>query len=172
MQGRSWMAALTVASAMIAVLEIVPSARADEPKTTTKIAAKPEKKAESKKAKATPSAPTYVVRLDLKIAGLSGKGCDVEIKPGNAGCKFKAVTQHIDSDGTASVKFKDVETESADRDCTFAITVREPGQAEKTVKRGLRLKAPSPDSPAQSLDCFLSSPSKIARAEQERALKR
>ena len=169
MQGRSWMAASSISASLILILGLaghsVPvqaQTQAEDPK--------PRAKAESKSVEPATTAPTYVVELDLKIAGLGRKGCDVEIKPGNNGCKFKPVTQHIDADGKATIKFKDIETQSADRDCTFAITVHEPGQAEKTVKRGLRLK--SPGNPGQSLNCFLSSPSKIARAEQEGATKR
>jgi hypothetical protein len=169
MQGRSWMATSPILASLILIvgftgrtLPAQAQTQVDDPK--------PRAKAESKPGERTTTTPTYVVEVDLKIAGLGRKGCDVEIKPGNSGCKFKAVTQHIEADGKATIKFKDIETQSADRDCTFAITVHEPGQAEKTVKRGLRLK--SPGNPGQSLNCFLSSPSKIARAEKENATKR
>jgi hypothetical protein len=169
MQGRSWMAASPISASLILILGLAghtfpaqAQTQADDPK--------PRGKPELKPVEPATTTPTYVVELDLKIAGLGKKGCDIEIKPGNSGCKFKPVTQHIEADGKATIKFKDIETQSADRDCTFAITVHEPGQAEKTVKRGLRLK--SPGTPGQSLNCFLSSPSKIARAERENATKR
>jgi hypothetical protein len=166
---------LTVAAGIVSNLGAsAPFAAADEPKGSTKPAEKPStKKTATKPAPApspTPEKPTYLVYVDLRIAGLTRKGCDVEIKPASLGSKFKPVTQHIDSDGTATLEFKDIESESADRDCTFAITIREPGHAEKTVKRGLRLK--SPGKPGQTLECFLSSPSKIARTEKESAIKR
>ena len=31
------------------------------------------------------------VSLNLVIAGLGREGCDIEVKPGNAGCKFRSV---------------------------------------------------------------------------------
>jgi hypothetical protein len=152
MQGRSWMAASTISAGMLAILGLVAQVAPVQAQTQASDP-KPRPKAEAKPVVPETTTPTYVVKMDLKIAGLGKKGCDVEIRPGNGGCKFK-----------------DIETQSADRDCTFAITVHEPGQAEKTVKRGLRLK--SPGDPGQSLDCFLSSPSKIAKAAQESATKR
>jgi hypothetical protein len=63
----------------------------------------------------------------------------------------------------------DVRATSADRYCLFAITIREPGQPVKTVRRGLRLVA-TPDRPeaAQVLNCYLSSPSRLAKASEMR----
>ena len=131
-QGRSWMAALTVAAGISASLgPVAPSTLADDPKPkSTAPDAKAQAKANprAKPKAAEPPASTYVVTLDLRIAGLGKKGCDIEIKPANNGCKFKPIEQHLDANGVASIKFKDVETDSADRDCTFAIVVHEPGQ--------------------------------------------
>jgi hypothetical protein len=107
------------------------------------------------------------VQLELAIAGLGPRGCDVEIKPGHEGCKFRTVSQHVDSAGKAVIDPFDVTTSSADRECAFAITIREPGQAPRTVRRGLRLALPKTGAVSR-LTCYLSSPSKIARAEQER----
>lgn len=110
------------------------------------------------------------VKLDLRIAGLGRKGCDVEIKPGHPGCRFQKVTQHVGSAGEETVVIPNVECRNADRDCSFTITVKEPGQADATVRRGFRLSAPDPDRPAstQSFACFINAPSKLARAEAER----
>jgi hypothetical protein len=113
---------------------------------------------------------SHIVTLDLAIAGLSAKGCDVEIKPGHPGCTFRPVTKHVGLSGKATIELRDVVTRSADRDCTFAITIREPGQAERTVHRGLRLQAEN--TPDQRLNCFLSSPSRIARNNSEATPKR
>jgi hypothetical protein len=112
----------------------------------------------------------HTVTLDLRIAGLSAKGCDVDIKPGHPGCKFRTVSRHIGPNGIATVVLKDVVARNADRDCTFAITLREPGQADRTVHRGLRLQAEN--TPDQRLNCYLSSPSRIARANSESTPKR
>jgi hypothetical protein len=111
-----------------------------------------------------------VVKLELWIAGLGQKGCDVEIKPGHAGCKFRPQTRHIASSGKSVFTFRDVEVRSADRDCGFAITVKEPGQATRTIHRGFRLAAsktePGANARAQAFTCYLSSPSRLSRAEE------
>jgi hypothetical protein len=111
------------------------------------------------------------VLLDLNIAGLSPKGCDIEIAPGHMGCKFRPVSQHLgrEDGGKAKIRFDDVQTTVADRYCIFAITIREPGQPVKTVHRGLRLVASSSDrNSPQLLTCYLSSPSKLAKASEMR----
>jgi hypothetical protein len=55
----------------------------------------------------------------------------------------------------------DVELRGADHMCTMAITIREAGQAPKTIYRGFRLAnrtTPSPAAPAiPTLTCYLSS---------------
>jgi hypothetical protein len=150
MQGRSWMAALTLAAGLFTV---PPAARAED---------KPSVEAKPNDApSAEPSSKNHTVKLEIRIAGLGAKGCDVEIKPGHAGCKFKTLLQHVDSRGYATVVVKDVQTQSADRDCTFAITIREAGQAELTVRRGLRLG--TGNETGKLLSCFLNSPSRLAR---------
>jgi hypothetical protein len=125
------------------------------------------------------------IRLNLVIAGLSGAGCDVEVKPGNASCTFRVVNdegkenrQHVPSDGRAKVELRDVELRSADRTVTLAITVHEHGHASRTVYRGFRL--PSPRSGASGttitksvpvFTCYLSSPSRLAKVEEARTRK-
>ena len=143
MQGRSWTAALTLVAG--ALLIAGPSARADDPPAPRK------------------------VTLDLAIDGLGAGGCDIEIKPGHAGCQFKPVTYHLAS-AKAAIDLDDVRTTSVDHDCVFAITIREPGQQPRTVHRGLRLSKPTPGrlTPGQSLTCYLRSPSKLARANETR----
>jgi hypothetical protein len=147
MSGWSWMAALTLAAG------ILPSAaRADDPPETTTRAT-------------PPSAPatTYKVKLALSVAGLTARGCDVEVKPAHAGCTFKTVVEHIDSDGLATLSLQDVRTVSADRDCSFAITIREEGLPARTTYRGLQLSNRRASTSPQVLNCILSSPSRLAR---------
>jgi len=131
-----------------------------------------------------PDSRIPAVRLDLVIAGLGREGCDVEVKPGNASCKFCALNergtqgrQHVSSEGRATLQLRDVELRGADRNCTVAITVHEPGQAVKTIYRGFRL-APRSDAAGSStatavpiLTCYLSSPSKLAKVDESRARK-
>jgi hypothetical protein len=110
------------------------------------------------------------VKLTLRIAGLSNEGCDVEIKPGHPGCRFETVTRHVSARGEETVLLRDVQCRNADRDCSFRITVNEPGQSPSTVRRGFQLAAPDPDrpSPTPSFACFINAPSKVARADAER----
>ena len=166
MQGRSWMAALTLAVAgtsLVTGLSVPSSARAEGPATTAN-------------STATTTTSARKVRLDLAIDGLSPGGCDLEIKPGHAGCQFKPRKDHIaDRDaGKKLIEFDDVRSTGVDRDCVFAITIREPGQVPKTVHRGLRLAAESPGrpTPAQTLACYLRSPSKMASKESEMRARR
>jgi hypothetical protein len=109
------------------------------------------------------------VKLDLAIAGLSAKGCDVEIAPGGAGCRFRPVRLHLGhgDGGKALISFDDIRATGADHYCIFAITIREPGQPVKVVRRGLRLVA-SNSGQSQLLTCYLSSPSKLARSNEMR----
>lgn len=154
MQGRSWMAALTLTLTLALSGGLAPAVAGDPP------APSPERPGAGTKA--------HTVKLELAIAGLpvNGSGCDVEIKPAHAGCKFQPITRHIDSRGFATLLVKDVVSRSADRDCAFAITIREPGQPERTVRRGLRLQDSEKSTP-QTLTCYLSSPSRIARNNSE-----
>lgn len=105
------------------------------------------------------------VRLVLRIAGLGAEGCDVAIKPANPTCRFKPVKKHVNPAGELAVDVKDMEVRSVNRNCSFSITVTEPGQKPRTILRGFRLDAKSADQPpaVQTFACFLSSPSKLAR---------
>ena len=176
MQGRSWMAALTLALSFAAAAAVVIAGEGDTTKTkpATSSTPKPDAAKSSSsplmapasvapRAKSTVAAvKAHKVKLDLSIAGLTSKGCDVEIKAAHAGCKFRERTEHVDSNGKILVELDDVEILNADRDCTFAITIREAGQAEKTWRRGLRVNPTN--AVAQTLPCYLNSPSKLARA--------
>lgn len=187
MQGRSWMAALTVACGL--ALSLVAGVRGDgnaSPRPaptsappTPAPAPRPVAPGRATTPPAGPAAPReqvratvkpYVVILELRIAGLGPKGCDVEVKPAHPACKFRPVVEHVDSRGWASLQFKDVETESADRDCTFAIAIREPGHAVRTVHYGLQLRTDRNHEHVRT--CYLSSPSRLARAEKEEAARR
>lgn len=148
MQGRSWMAALTLAVGALSAQD--PKARADgEP-------------------------GVHKVKLDLRIAGLGRAGCEVEVKPAHEGCQFQPLKKHVGPNGTLMLELKDVQTSSADRDCAFAITIREPGHALKTVHRGLRLAAQvngRPMSP-QTLTCFITSPSLLVGNQDDTRVRR
>jgi hypothetical protein len=109
-------------------------------------------------------AVAHPVKIELRIAGLGRGGCDVEVKPGHAGCRFRPLSRHVDSSGKATLMLDDVQALTADRDCAFAITIREPGHAAKTVLRGLRLpEAAAGGASIRTLPCFLSAPSLLAR---------
>ena len=160
MQGRSWMAALTLtANALLGLILGLPVAtQADDAKTTPA-------------ATVTETAPSKVV-LDVRIAGLGAGGCEVEVAPGSSDCQFRPVSYHVtqqDYSNGKKIALDDVRATSADRYCMFAITIREHGQPVKVVRRGLRLAASSDKQmTAQSLNCFLSSPSKLAKTTEMR----
>jgi hypothetical protein len=181
------MAALAlIVGALIAVGRAMPALVSSSP-TQDQVQAQDDKKPEPREQAGNPKPPESripTVQLNLVIAGLTRDGCDVEVKPGNGSCKFNALyergvngRQHVSSDGRAKLQLRDVELRGADRTCTVAITVREPGQPVKTIYRGFRLPARS-DRAASStttavpiFTCYLSSPSKLARADEARARK-
>jgi hypothetical protein len=112
------------------------------------------------------SSPPYEVELNVMIAGLGKDGCELDVRPGHRGCRFQPQTCRVGPQGRTALRFRDVELRGADRTCAFAITIREPGQEEKTFYRGFRL-TPRIDSKnvehnVQSLTCFLTSPSRLA----------
>lgn len=140
MQSRSWMAALAVVAGCA-----LAGAQADEPSPAV----------ENK------------VNLQLRIAGLRADACEVEIKPGHPGCQFTTITRRVtrsDAAGTLDLPIV-ARSIGADRDCSFAITVREPGQPPKTYRRGVRLSpaTASQPTPSQTLKVYLNAPSLAAR---------
>ncbi len=186
MRARSWMAALALVVGMsIAVGRAMPAlVMSQAPENgKTEDAGKiksPSKSPDSK----PPGTRVSSIQVDLVVAGLGDEGCEVEVKPGNASCKFSPVYrkrgenhQFIAADGHGRVELRNIELRGADRTITVAITVREKGQAAKTFYRGFRLKT-KPDkndqeavSAAPTFTCYLSSPSKVAKAEESRARK-
>ena len=142
MQGRSWMAAwllTTVATVGISALAGTSWA-------------------------AGPTAVKQKVQLNIRLDGVSApSGVEILIKPGHPATRFKEVTYKVKQDGDiGDIPVLDVETVSADRDCSFAITLKEPGQPDKVFRRSLRINPPTPATAgkpevAQSLKCFLSS---------------
>jgi hypothetical protein len=132
----------------------------------------------------TPRTTIASIELNLVIAGLGTDGCEVEIKPGNASCKFRPIygkrgesRQHVANDGRAKLELRDVELRGADRTCSIAITVREPKQTARTFYRGFRLatkqepSATGKPSAGPAFTCYLSSPSKLAKADEARTRK-
>ena len=194
MRVRSWMAALAlIAGTSIAVGRAMPASSPPEAHGQDRSQQAEQAPARSQPVDSKPAdKPIKVVLLNLKIAGLSREGCDVEVKPGNASCRFQAINmswtggklvrakdgvQHVSSAGDAVLELHDVELRGADRTCTVAITVRESGQAPKTVYRGFRLPPradaalPASVSQVPTFTCYLSSPSKVAAGEQSRTRK-
>ena len=152
MQGWSWMAALTLAASVAG--PFAPTGQAAEPPPVKQ-----------------------KVSLSLRLDGLPAEGGEIEIKPGHAGCKFETIKfqtkDHPRSvDGKISLDPIEVETLSADRDCSFAITLKEPGQPDKTVRRTLRLVPPVEGKPAkpQEMTFYLSSNSLKPKAVTPKAV--
>jgi hypothetical protein len=177
MQVRSWMATLVLATGSTVLLSVAARAlKAGSDQTQQKAESQDSGKERDKDRENTKvqnknpgAAKAHSVELNLMIAGLGRDGCEVEVKPGNRGCRFQAQRQHVGSQGKASFVFRDIELWGADRNCIFAITVRESGQAARTIYRGFRIAsrtASGPSTPAvQSFTCFMNSPSKLAGLE-------
>lgn len=116
-------------------------------------------------------AVTNTVRLQLKITGLPAGGCLLKIAPAHPGCEFPVIERKIaarpGSGGMAVMEPIVVKATStgADRDCSFAITLQEPGQPPQTFRRGVRLVPPEPGkaAPVKDLRVYLSAPSLAAR---------
>jgi hypothetical protein len=179
MRARSWMAAsaLIVGISITVGFELLAQDRSPTDQT---LQSRPPKPADPPSVAGTRSKPSdsraRTAKLNLVIAGLGRDGCEVEIKPGNPSCKFRALNengtesrQHVTSKGQATLDLLDIELRGADRTCSIAITVHEPGQAAKTIYRGFRLptRPEGPGTPAAktvsipSFTCYLSSPSKL-----------
>src|SRR6516225_6506217 len=131
MRARSWMAALalvvgTSIAVGRAVSALVPSPTQEQgPSQDTKESPRRSAAAEPKPSEGR----IRSVQLNLVIAGLSRDGCDVEVKPGNASCKFRVLNnqgkesrQHVASDGRATMQLRDAVLRGADRTVTVAIT--------------------------------------------------
>ena len=143
---RAWVACLALASFAPA-----PARAGDEPK------------------KSAPPAVANTVRLEIQIAGLGARGGKVEIKPAHPGCKFKKVEKAIPKKAGGAITTLDpiaveVSSTSPDRDCSFEITVTEPGLKPVTFRRGLQLapiaeadkaKGKATAAPARTLKCYL-----------------
>ena len=137
MQGWSRMAALALAAASAALFG------------TASLAGQP-----------TPVKQT--VKLSLHLEGVDREGGQVLIKPGHPGCRFKEISFRVsekprDAFGMITLDAIEVETISADRDCAFAITLKEPGKPDKTVRRNLLLVPDADGRPAapQKMTCFV-----------------
>ena len=156
MQGRSWMAALALAAgvALALVGRPAPSRAGDDiPPVVNKVA------------------------LTLRLTGVGKDGCEVEVKPGHAACEFEPVAKKITnlSQGQGQITFDlpKVKSTSPDRDCQFFITLKEPNQPPRVVRRGIRLVAPKEGAamPEQTFVCYLRSPSLAAKDDAERRVR-
>jgi hypothetical protein len=115
-------------------------------------------------------APVHsTINLQLQITGLAADGTVVEIKPGHPSCKFnklKKTIQHADNIVRLAGSVR-AETNSADRHCSFLITIKEPGQPPKEFRRGIQLSAHSSaktkSEESQTLKIYLTAPSVAAK---------
>jgi hypothetical protein len=101
------------------------------------------------------------VKLSVQVEGVTSEGGEIVIKPGHPGSKFKTITKPVrrQTDLISIDEPIEVETYSADRDCSIAIILKEPGQPDKIFRRSLQL-VPAPTGKAakpQTLVCYLNS---------------
>ena len=122
--------------------------------------------------------PTKIVnhvRLELRVSGMSDNGCQIEIKPGHPACRFKPITYrtkvHKESITLPPLV---VETSSADRNCSFDITIREKDRPVKSAHRSVRLTPAADDEPVpvKRLTCYLTAPSLAAKADGDKSINR
>ena len=114
---------------------------------------------------------TGTVWLQLQVTGLPAEKCRVDIRPGHPACTFEPMALELKGQGRDSTVYLkplpvQVTSIGADHDCTFAITIREPGQPARTYRRGLCLETPREGQPVEStqrLRIFLSAPSLAVR---------
>ncbi len=183
MQVRSWMAAVVLITGSTALLAGM--ARSQKPGSDQPPPVAAGQNAGSPKTSdsQSPTDPAkrsatgnQTIKLNIMIAGLGHDGCAVDIKPGNRSTRFKPQHQRVDSRGEAKFVFQDIEAIGADRNCTFAITVHEAGQADRTIYRGFRVATraafvPSPQG-VQSFTCYMNAPSKLAGLEPPSQIRR
>ena len=113
------------------------------------------------------------ITVELQIDGLGPNGAKVEIKPGHPGCSFTPVVKAIDPASVRAEHRLDpitmtARSTGADRDCSFVITIKEPGLPVKTVRRGviLRPEVAGQPSPKQSVKWVVNSPTMAARDDK------
>ncbi len=165
MRARSWMAALALtAAALIPIgrgLSAWGQGTTQEPGAAKSTPGKPspdpgKARDASKSEKKADGSNFPTMRLNLAVEGLGAAGCEIEVKPANAGCRFQAgPASHVASDGRANITLRDVEIRGADKMCTVAITVREPGQPAVTIYRGYRVSSIKPGT-VPTFPCFVS----------------
>ena len=101
------------------------------------------------------------VILNLRIDGITrGEGAELVIKPGHAATRFKTINYPVKGDGIIQdIPPINIETVSADRNCSFAIVLKEAGQPEKTFRRNLQIQTPTEATTGkpQVFNCYLSS---------------
>ena len=129
-----------------------------------------------------PQSIVNTIHLELRISGLGSNGCDIEVKPGHAACSFRPVVLRLKPGEERSVlKLPPIVASSisADRDCSFAITVKEPDVPTLVIRRVIRetdSKAsqaelndtPKTPVPVQVLTYYLVAPSLAAREDATR----
>lgn len=111
------------------------------------------------------------ITLMLQISGLGQEGFELEIRPAHPGCQFEPVIfgneERLPLGAVARVNpiVLDVASTGADRDCSFAITIREPKKPPRTFLRGLRLTPPTGEEvlPTKTLRCYLSATALAAK---------
>lgn len=157
MRVRSWMAALALTAAAIPIGRGLTAWGQGTTQSSAPATASGKKSAtdagktrhatpkNSATAKTPAGSRSPIIELTLAIAGLGAQGCDVEVKPANAGCRFRPLpSTHVPPTGQVTVSLCDIELRGADKMCTVAITVHEPGQPARTIYRGYRLGSVKP----------------------------
>ena len=186
MRARSWMAALAlVVGTSIAVGRAMPALVTNQVRRRRQSARTPRSSQTAARDATIPKASgTRVpsVQLNLVIAGLGPKGCDVQVKPGNASCKFSPVyekrgenrqfvaaltAEPASSCATSSFAAPTERSQSPSRSANQA-KLQERSIAVSGSRASPRRKVPTHPATAPAFTCYLSSPSKLAKADESR----
>ncbi len=120
---------------------------------------------------AGPAPVKQTIKLNVQLnCPATMTGAELTIKPGHPACRFKAVTYPIKLDRQGmmpDILPIDVETRSADRDCSFLFVLKEPGQPDKVFRRSLQIIAPTAATAGkpQNFLCYLSANSGVVQTE-------
>ena len=153
MQGRSWMAALALAAG-VALVAARPATRAGE----------------------TPAVVNKVT-LDLRIAGLGPKGCEVEIKPGHPLCdSSRSRRRHVRRQGAGQADARRDQGQVDEPRPRLHVRDHRQGARPAAADRppghpARRPDAPAPRRPSRPSRCYLRSPSLAAKDDAERRVK-
>lgn len=113
------------------------------------------------------------IELELVVTDVGATGCEVEVKPANPSCVFKAQAFHLDRAATMDagkliVTLANVDVRGADRNCAVAVTIRQQDLPPKTIYRGFRVSATTKPGAVERFQTCMSCPTKASTVATSR----